>query len=193
MDSTDLTEMLSDIFCTNDPDILAELSAEARTETFDKGVCVVPANERLTKIRFLISGILRTYLVDLNGKDITDCFLSVPGMPVVPTANLDPSPISIETLTPCELLTLSADTVERILLTTLDGAHAYNRMLQEAWQVHRKTKMAFEQYKAAERYTWFKETFPEVDRQVPARHVASFLGMTPVTLSRIKTSQRHTE
>ncbi|MEL7003638.1 MAG: cyclic nucleotide-binding protein, partial [Bacteroidota bacterium] len=39
---------------------------------------------------------------------------------------------------------------------------------------------------AEERYTYFLQTKPELLRQVPLQYIASILGMTPETLSRIR-------
>ena len=42
------------------------------------------------------------------------------------------------------------------------------------------------QYPAAERYAWFTRSYPGLIDRVSHRYVASFLGITPVTLSRVR-------
>lgn len=179
--------VLSEILGIDDPEILSALSSEASLDTYEKGTCLLRTGEVPSKVYFLISGITCSLLLNSSGKDVTECFVSKPGMPVMPSSRLDvPSQVSIETLTRSELVSIPTKTIGHIVTTTLEGALVYNRMLQQAWELQWNTKVALEQYKAPERYAWFKETYPEVDQRVPARYVASFLGMTPVTLSRIR-------
>lgn len=46
------------------------------------------------------------------------------------------------------------------------------------------------QHTATERHRWFLDAYPELDEIAKDRTIASFLGMTPVTLSRIKRTVR---
>lgn len=178
---------LANLFGTNDPSVIAPLEREARVEHVSKGECILRSGDVQTKVRFLLSGIMRGFLIDQYGHDVTDCFMWQPGAPVVPSARLDvPSPVSIEALTDATLLSLPVETVEHVVTTTLPGALAYNRMLQQAWETHWTTKSVLARCKSHERYAWFKRAYPGVEDHVAARHVASFLGMTPVTLSRVR-------
>lgn len=43
---------------------------------------------------------------------------------------------------------------------------------------------------ASERYRWFLSNYPGLIDRVPHRHIASFLNMTPVTLSRLRRAER---
>ena len=43
-------------------------------------------------------------------------------------------------------------------------------------------------YDAETRYRHFRKEFPGLEKQVKQRHIASFLSMSPETLSRIKKS-----
>ena len=42
-------------------------------------------------------------------------------------------------------------------------------------------------YTAKERYEWFLEKYPGLIDQITNKYIASFLRMSPVTLSRLKT------
>ena len=37
-----------------------------------------------------------------------------------------------------------------------------------------------------ERYQWFRQAYPGLSEKISNRYIASFLNMTPVTLSRLK-------
>ena len=46
--------------------------------------------------------------------------------------------------------------------------------------------MLMYQYTAMQRYEWFLKRYPELSQMISGRYIASYLGMTPVTLSRLR-------
>ena len=66
-----------------------------------KGEFIVRIGEVLNEIYFLENGITRGYLLDVNGKDVTDCFSFCCGAPVMPFCQMElniPSPLTLEVL-----------------------------------------------------------------------------------------------
>lgn len=43
---------------------------------------------------------------------------------------------------------------------------------------------------ATERYIHFKKLYPEISKRVPQRHIATYLGITPESLSRIRSAMK---
>ena len=110
-----------------------------------------------------------------------------PGDVAVSCCGLDqPSPICIQALTDCQVLCLPVSDCVEIIRTNLDMMAIYNRFLLKALQTHWQIKNAMYQYQALERYQWFLRNYPGLDEQVNSRYVASFLSITPVTLSRLR-------
>ena len=66
----------------------------------------------------------------------------------------------------------------------------YTRLLIEAMDKQWQLKKVLNQCTAMQRYQWFLEEYPGLIRKVNHRHIASFLGMTPVTLSRLRRAIR---
>ena len=97
-----------------------------------------------------------------------------------------PSPISIEALTEAEVLLVPLETALRFLEQDPRLVQVYNRLLQSSLHTHWQIKTMLHQRTAMERYQWFLEAYPGLIDQVTNRHVASFLGMSPVTLSRLR-------
>ena len=62
----------------------------------------------------------------------------------------------------------------------------YNQMLIAALKAHWELKRVLNSYTAAERYQWFLDKYPGLIDKVSNKYIASFLGMTPVTLSRLR-------
>ena len=69
----------------------------------------------------------------------------------------------------------------------------YNRMLGAALDVQWKLKRVLSSCTAVQRYQWFLEEYSGLIDRVSNKYIASFLGMTPVTLSRLRRALREDE
>lgn len=169
-----------------DPDIVQRFTESSRVETVARGCRVISMGEKMDMLYFLMEGVLRGYVVDENGQDITDCFVCNVGDPVMGCGGFcAPSAVHIEAISACQLLALPMCE----LLLRLDRPEImqiYCSQLEQALQRHWTVKMLLYRCDAMERYRWFLEKYPHLENVVNGKHVASFLGMTPVTLSRLR-------
>ena len=167
---------------------LTEMRAVPK-ETF-----LLHAGAMQTEVYFLVDGIARGFFLDINGHELTDYIIFQYAEPVMPVANLDsPSTENIETLTPCTLACLPLTGVRQMLKHSREVAAVYNRLLSKALERHWMLKSIRYQYTAAQRYEWFLKAYPGVIDQIGHKYVASFLNMTPVTLSRIRKSSHENQ
>lgn len=126
-------------------------------------------------------------MLDLNGKDITDCIMFRCGDPVVPDNDFtQPASITLEVLTDCEVVTLPLATVIHMLDNYPSMVKLYHRLLSLSTNLHRGLKVATYQYTAAQRYEWFLKEYPGLIDQISHKYIASLLNMTPVTLSKMR-------
>ena len=173
-----------------DPEVLRVFAENSRLETVARGARVLSMGEQMEVLYFLMDGVLRGYVVDENGQDITDCFICSMGDPVMGCGGFGaPSAIHIEAISPCQLLALPISE----LLSQLDRPEilrVYCAQLEQALQRHWNMKMLLYRCDAMERYRWFLERYAHLEPHVNGKHVASFLGMTPVTLSRLRRKMR---
>ena len=101
----------------DDPEIVAVMNAAAHEEHYPRGHCLISMGEVRPSIHLLREGVLRAYVVDENGRDVTDCFIYQTGDVVVGCGELHkPSLVAIEAITPCRVLTLPMD----LMLTLMD-------------------------------------------------------------------------
>ena len=149
--------------------------------------------ETMEMLPLLVSGVLRGYVVDENGRDITDCFIFRKGDVVMGTGDFrQPSPIHIETTTECQVLLLPLQD----LMDMLDQPELlmlYNEQLVRALERHWQVKMMLYQSDAMMRYQWFRKHYPGLEEQITGKHLASYMGITPVTLSRLRRRLREQE
>ncbi len=101
-----------------------------------------------------------------------------------------PSCISMEAVTDGEILLFPIQTVKELLETQPLFMRRYNLFLMEALKRHWEEKMLLLRCTAMQRYRWFLQHYPGLIDSVSNKHIASFLGMTPVTLSRIRRQLR---
>ena len=152
---------------------------------------LIQAGEVEKQVVFLLRGVLRGYIVDADGRDITDCFGYECGTAAMGSVELDkPTSLSIEALTESDVLCIPLTDVLHLLEQYPELVQIYNRFLQHALNVHCEVKTIITQYSAMERYNWFLKAYPGLIDRISNKYVASFLGMTPVTLSRMRAALR---
>ena len=163
------------------------LAGACEHQCFEAGDLVVRAGDRLRRVGFLVRGIFRGYYFDMGGNEVTDCFASRYGAAVAPPFKEADfiSPINIQALTDGELLNVPIEVAVKLLSSSAACANVYGDLLRRAYNEQWEAKQVMSQKSAGKRYEWFMETYPEVAAVTTARVIASFLGMTPVTLSRI--------
>ena len=126
---------------------------------YNKGEKIIQMGEEQKNVFFLLSGIFRGFFVDINGREITDCFGYKKGTPIMSTFQFDmPSPVYIEASEYCEVLSVPIDKVLELLHENTSIVRVYNCMLQEALNKQWQTKVILYQYTAMQKYEWFLET-----------------------------------
>lgn len=91
-------DFYKDALNVQDGQIAEQLAEISRLETLEKGHRVISMGERMEMMPILVTGVLRGYIVDENGRDITDCFIFRKGDVIMGTGDfLSPSPVHIET------------------------------------------------------------------------------------------------
>lgn len=181
----------TEVIKVTNPTLAKQLADLSRQMRLAKNELLVREGERQKHFVFLLQGVLRGYFLDINGREITDCIGFQCGTPAMASILLqEPSIISIEAVTPCELLTIEAQTLQQLLQQNTELVWIYNAYLQQALQTHWQIKTTVCQHTAMERYQWFLQAYPGLIDQMNNKHIASFLGMTPVTLSRLRRTLR---
>jgi len=144
-------------------------------------------------IGFVNSGCLREYTIDNKGiehivqfaiKDwwVSDLHSFLSGLPA--TDNID-------ALQDSEVLLLEKSAREE-LLDNCPKMERFFRLLIEANQVAARVRITDSLGASAEeRYLKFIKTYPKLFEQVPQNQIASYLGITPQSLSRIRKELSH--
>jgi CRP-like cAMP-binding protein len=139
---------------------------------------------------FLVHGVLRVSYYNNKGDDITKYFLDENHFVV----DLDsynqkkPSPEYIQAITDCTYLTISRSAMEDLSITITAWDEIMSKIISKALieKVSKISMMMAED--ATERYLNFFNRFPKLANRIPLAHMASYLGITQSSLSRIRRS-----
>lgn len=183
----DLYDFYTKILKIQDKEILKELVSLSKHEYYDKGDSIVKCDDEITHTQFLVKGILRGYFVDDKGKEITDCFCTRCGSPTVIRYGSGIIPVvNLEALTECEIISIPIDKIEELQHKYIEVSLLFNNLLLKAFAEHWETKTILYRYTAMERYKWFLSKYPGLIDQISNKYIASYLNITPVTLSRLR-------
>ena len=171
----------------SDETLVQEALRVSETRVLRKGEYLIRQGDVPAHVYFLMQGIVRGVLSDVNGKEITDCLVFKCGAPVMPSSDItQAAPIDIQTLSECEVVRIAVSEINRLLRTYPALEELYRQLIVESARTHWELKIAIYQYNAMERYQWFQQVYPGLSEKISNKYIASFLNMTPVTLSRLK-------
>ncbi|MCY0968503.1 Crp/Fnr family transcriptional regulator [Chryseobacterium wangxinyae] len=156
-----------------------------------KGFRLMESDKVITKVYFLKKGIVRAYASTENN-DITFWF-GTEGEPIVSMKSyVDEKPgyESIELLEDCELYQLETKKLFQFFNEDIHIAN-WGRKFAERELVKTEELIISRQYKTAlERYKDLLKEKPYLLQRVQLGHIASYLGITQVSLSRIRAEIR---
>ena len=132
-------------------------------------------------------GMIRLFY-DKNGRDLTEHFSYEKGIFVSLESYFrqTPSYLMIEALEPAVIYSFPHDQLQDLMRTNHEVEHMYCKMLENSLIESQQKADACRFETARERYHRLATEHPEVVKRAPLIHIASRLGMTPETLSRVR-------
>lgn len=143
------------------------------------------------QVGFVVEGVVRGCYYNNNGEEITRCFISENSL-VVDYVNFEANTSSSEYLqasTHCKLIVFAKQDWEELSKIMVGWDAIKNKMVQLClYQKSRKGPVISQD--ATTRYLEFMENYPLLVNRVPLAYIASYLGVTQQSLSRIRKSIR---
>lgn len=168
--------------------IFEQLISISEFKEVPEGTQLVKLNETPTKIYMLVSGLIRCYLTTEEGKEFNKSFY----LPVCFVGSLTalmqkkPSLFVFETLSDCKLYELEYAKLKALCENNIQLNALYSKVLEGVYTKYEKRLVELISLDAKGRYLALRKQIPNVDTIIPQYHIASFLGITPVQLSRIR-------
>lgn len=171
------------------PEILSEIVNISILRVAKKGEILAVIGDKTQNAGLTLSGIIRCYYIDGNGNDITRGF-SIPQ-----TFCMDEGMFGYhERLTQWEaleetiLMIFNVKEIKKLIFKHEQLKNVYLLLLENAlrYKIYREHTFLVEN--ATERYLHFKELYPQLCVNVKQQYIATYLGITPESLSRIRRS-----
>lgn len=153
-----------------------------------KGDYFITSGQTAKEIAFLESGIVRGFYQNDKGDEYNKHFFVNPSFvggyaSLVTQAS---SQIYQQALTECNLLVANYADIQN-LFDSCPDIERLARIMAELYFVQKEQReIEIVLLDAAERYQIFLEQFPNLEQQIAQYHIASYLGITPTQLSRIR-------
>jgi CRP/FNR family transcriptional regulator, anaerobic regulatory protein len=155
--------------------------------TVKKGDYLLKAGKRCDKLSFVQSGFLRIFVL-LDDREVTQ-WISSKGYFATDLSSFQfetPARWNIQALEDTEIYTITKTDYKKISDLVTQWQEIEKLFLVRCFTILEERIFSHLAMSAAERYHVFFEHNSELFNQVPLQHLASMLGMTPETFSRIR-------
>lgn len=155
---------------------------------YKKNETIIDAGKTPTHFYILKSGVARSFFLDKNNNEyITTLF--VPDRIIGSLSALileEPSKLSYDCLTDCEVYVGDYKDFIKATLQDIHLSQMYVKFLEYAFVKMEEKTHQLSHLDATGRYLTLKKDIPNIENLIAQYHIASYLNITPVQLSRIR-------
>ncbi|GAB2657218.1 Crp/Fnr family transcriptional regulator [Flavihumibacter cheonanensis] len=157
-------------------------------KSYKEGEYFLTAGAVSREIGFILSGVIRVCYYDHNGNEITRYFLDEQNFLVdlnsyntgIPTTEY------IQAVTDSQILILTKASMEVLSNTITRWDAIISKITVKALSDKVARVSIMMPQNATERYSYFLEKFPCIANRVPLQYIASYIGVTKSSLSRLR-------
>lgn len=169
-------------------DSFVEMLRFASFKTVGKDEVFIKKDRINTQEYFLLEGVCRSYLYNPEGEDITISFFQGPVVisPHTIRTEAGRSLFDYQACTELLLCCLDADAFLNLMIRNLEIREFGNAVLRNELTGKVEKEIGLVSLPARERLLLFRRRFDMLENIVPHPHIASYLGITPISLSRLR-------
>ncbi|MDO5559909.1 MAG: Crp/Fnr family transcriptional regulator [Oscillospiraceae bacterium] len=169
------------------PDLYEILLPLFSVKKYSEGELIQDVNKNTGKICLVLEGIVRGYFITEDGNDVTKCFSDEGCWCCFYNYLSDDLPeFYVEALEPCLLAQIEKSRFSTALEQYPQLRYIYDKLYTDAFLKTDKRGMQFQKMSAKQRYLNFINNDPRTAKRVRQEYIASYLGITPSSLCRIK-------
>lgn len=157
-------------------------------EVYEKGDVFIDRGKKNNKEFFVYEGVCRSFLLSPEGEEITISYFlegSVLSPNKTRTAN-QISHLNFQALTKLTVASLNADKFEQLMINHIDIREFGNMVLQYELLAKVEKEIALASLSAKERLILFREKYHFLENLISHVDIASYLGITNISLSRLR-------
>jgi len=163
-----------------------EIVSHFRPLTLNSGDNFLQKGKIPNSFAFITEGIMRMYYVDENGKDITSYFLNENSFFPLAALTRQASAYSIEAISPCQLMVIKQTDFDKLFTQLPILAKTIDQLIKETLIVKTNPQNHFKTGNSRKRYEDFMLQHKDFAYRVPLQYIASYIGVTKQSLSRIR-------
>lgn len=160
--------------------------------TLSKGAYFAIENRVETNLGFLLKGVVRAFYRNNDGIEYNKTFFTGHEFfgAYASLVSRKPNKIILQSLTECDIMVASYNKIEA-LFSEYRKIETLARLIAEQFFIEKeKREIELVLLQADERYKLFKQEYPGIENSIPQYHIASYLGITPTQLSRIRAKRK---
>ena len=153
-----------------------------------KGEHLLESGERVVDLYYISDGCLRTYYIDNEGKEHTIQFAVMDWWisDYIALFGNAKSTLNIECIQNATLYKISKIDLDSICDHFPEIERFHRKKMENAFAGFQKRILSNLSQSAKERYLDFIKSYPTIEQQIKNYHIASYLGITTESLSRIR-------
>jgi CRP-like cAMP-binding protein len=160
----------------------------AKEKLVSKGEILIREGQTVNKTFYVVHGSLRSFCIDKECKEhtlqfaIKDWWIS----DFMAIYNNEPASLTVECITDATVIEFNAQKLNEIYLQFPEFEPFQRKNLERHLVSLHKRILNQLQLSALERYNLFLEQYPNIEQHVSNYHIASYLGITQQSLSRVR-------
>ena len=191
MDKAYLIKQLKELSDGFAEEAISKAIGFSRFKVYSKGEIIARTGDKATTAGLVINGVIRSYYVDAEGNDITQYFASEANWCIDSgMVGFDEMQANWEAIEDATVMLFDVKDMKELIYS--DG------QLKNNWIDALESGMRYKIYRengflvetATERYVAFRKRYPMLAERVPLRYIATYLGITPESLSRIRSTMK---
>ena len=157
-------------------------------ETFEKGEIFIKRNKRNEKEYFILNGVCKSYLISPNGEETTLSLFTENNIlsPHSIRTSKNISFLNFKALTTIKLASMNAKKFEKLMIENMEIRHFGTTVLQNELKSKVQKEIGLASLTAKERLVEFRKKHKHLENLIPLTDIASYLGITNVSLSRLR-------
>ena len=156
--------------------------------TLKKGDYFIREGAYANEIAFLQRGAVRAFYTNSNGKEYNKTFFVAPAIigSYVSLINKEKNTLPQQALSECVIWRMKYHELKRLSDNNYELERLRRCIAERFFVGNEKKQLEMALMDATERYFIFKEEYPGVEDIIPQYHIASYLGISPTQLSRLR-------
>lgn len=186
-----LTELSASFNIEFGEEILSQAVDISQFKVVPKNTIIQHIGDEAITVGIVLDGLVRSYYIDNDGNDITR------GFAVAGSMCMDEGMMGYEEHL-CMWETIEESTLMLFAVSKLKALINSNESLKSIWISLLEGGLRYKMYRengflvenATERYLHFRKMYPQLIGRIPQKHIATYLGITPESLSRIRKAMK---